>query len=182
MYAEKECIPPNVPGHPGTSNFIPHEPLGPAYPGRPGGSGPSAIPPHGVGSGGGYYPGGPGPGYRPYPGPSRYPPGPYQGHREHGSPYDPRYAPGRSPGIGFNYPDSSGPGPSAVPPPIGTGYPGVIDAGANGIYTDPDLSPYPCRHTLTYEKVAGAMYGNTRRYEFNFLLIILFCLSRHILF
>ncbi|XP_021930316.1 uncharacterized protein LOC110834946 [Zootermopsis nevadensis] len=31
--------------------------------------------------------------------------------------------------------------------------------------TDPDgvLSPYPCRYTLTYEKVAGATYGSTHR-------------------
>ena len=31
--------------------------------------------------------------------------------------------------------------------------------------TNPDgvLSPYPCRYTLTYEKIAGAAYGSAHR-------------------
>ncbi|XP_046406709.1 uncharacterized protein LOC124171575 isoform X1 [Ischnura elegans] len=32
-----------------------------------------------------------------------------------------------------------------------------------GLYSDNDLNPYPCRYSLTYEKVAGATYANSRR-------------------
>jgi hypothetical protein len=46
----------------------------------------------------------------------------------------------------------------------GGGYQGgFVDAASNGIYSEADLNPYPCRFTLTYEKVAGAMYSNGRR-------------------
>ncbi|CAB3367593.1 Hypothetical predicted protein [Cloeon dipterum] len=82
-------------------------------------------------------------------------------------------------GGGSNYPVGRfNSGPSAIPPvgPTVGGfaghYPpgfqggfqgGFVDAASNGIYSDADLSPYPCRFTLTYEKVAGAMYTNARR-------------------
>lgn len=78
-------------------------------------------------------------------------------------------------------------GPSALPPPGPTNYGGFaqgsggggggmiqggggyqggfVDAASNGIYSEADLNPYPCRFTLTYEKVAGAMYSNGRRYD-----------------
>lgn len=49
------------------------------------------------------------------------------------------------------------PGATAPPPPTG---PGRYPSGS-----DPHLSlaPYPCRHTLTYEKIAGATFGSTLR-------------------
>ncbi|XP_033606986.1 uncharacterized protein LOC111863521 isoform X3 [Cryptotermes secundus] len=52
--------------------------------------------------------------------------------------------------------------PEPVPPP---GRPGSDPGSRYPSGTDQDgvLSPYPCRYTLTYEKIAGAAYGNAQR-------------------
>lgn len=60
--------------------------------------------------------------------------------------------------------------PDQVPPP-GRPYPAepgrpVTDPGSHypsGTDQDSVLSPYPCRYTLTYEKIAGAAYGSGHR-------------------
>jgi len=38
-------------------------------------------------------------------------------------------------------------------------YPGTVDQN----YLDPDLSPYRCRHTITYEKIVGYTYNGARK-------------------
>jgi len=63
-------------------------------------------------------------------------------------PYN-RYPPGRDyNGIRDPYPSSPYPG-------------GTQDPGSN--YLDPELSPYRCRYTITYEKVLGHTYNGARK-------------------
>ena len=55
-------------------------------------------------------------------------------------------------------------------PPVGPNTPGGGGGGGGGGGQPPSIPPgpgssiYPCRYTLTYEKVAGATYGSTHRY------------------
>ncbi|XP_069693489.1 uncharacterized protein [Periplaneta americana] len=55
--------------------------------------------------------------------------------------------------------------PEPYPPHPGPGGKPFPEPGRHPSGTDPDgtLSPYPCRYTLTYEKVAGATYGSAHR-------------------
>jgi len=45
----------------------------------------------------------------------------------------------------------------------GRPYPGPGTNYPSGTNPDSVLSPYPCRYTLTYEKIAGAAYGKAHR-------------------
>lgn len=49
------------------------------------------------------------------------------------------------------------------PPEPGRPYPDSGSRYPSGTDTDGVLSPYPCRYTLTYEKIAGAAYGSAHR-------------------
>ncbi|XP_059489112.1 uncharacterized protein LOC132204551 isoform X2 [Neocloeon triangulifer] len=100
-------------------------------------------------------PQGPWPG-QPYPSPQSHyqPPG---GRYASGGPIGPSALPPQGPTIGgFAHGNFHGNFPMPFPG-------GFVDAASNGIYSDADLNPYPCRFTLTYEKVAGATYTNARR-------------------
>lgn len=65
--------------------------------------------------------------------------------------YQSRYPPGRD-----AYNTLRDPYPSSAYPGGGT-----PDPGSN--YLDPELSPYRCRHTVTYEKVLGHTYNGARK-------------------
>ncbi|OXA52939.1 Plasminogen [Folsomia candida] len=67
-------------------------------------------------------------------------------------PYYNRYPPGRD-RDGYN--SLRDPYPSSGYPPGGTADPGN--------YLDPELSPYRCRYTVTYEKVLGHTYNGARK-------------------
>ncbi|XP_047103996.1 uncharacterized protein LOC124722900 [Schistocerca piceifrons] len=53
--------------------------------------------------------------------------------------------------------------PPPLPPPVPPAPPNIPGRYPSGSEPGPSLLPFPCRNTLTYEKIAGATFTNSRR-------------------